>query len=193
MVTIQCLPRPPVLGNMNMTENLRITRLQNTPMVFPYQQDPVRLLFLSSVELNESAADSNPGPNQYRVQHDPTQHSPPSFTMGARFTDHTPQSTGPGPSNYHPKQRPSSAVSITPRRSREKSELNYYRSVFTNFLFLFSAESCVPGANHYHVPPSLTRRGISSGHMTSLKGRRSIVCYCGFPSSHLSRLASLAL
>ncbi|CAI8030026.1 hypothetical protein GBAR_LOCUS17020 [Geodia barretti] len=117
---------------------------------------------------------SNPGPNQYRVQHDPTQHSPPSFTMGARFTDHTPQSTGPGPSNYHPKQRPSSAVSITPRRSREK-------------------KSCVPGANHYHVPPSLTRRGISSGHMTSLKGRRSIVCYSGFPSSHLSRLASLAL
>ncbi|CAI8030025.1 hypothetical protein GBAR_LOCUS17020 [Geodia barretti] len=169
-----CLPRPPVLGNMNMTENLRITRLQNTPMVFPYQQDPVRLLFLSSVELTESAADSNPGPNQYRVQHDPTQHSPPSFTMGARFTDHTPQSTGPGPSNYHPKQRPSSAVSITPRRSREK-------------------KSCVPGANHYHVPPSLTRRGISSGHMTSLKGRRSIVCYSGFPSSHLSRLASLAL
>jgi hypothetical protein len=156
-----------------MTENLWITQLQNTPMVFPYQQDPVRPHFLSSTELNESA-DSNPGPNQYRVQHDLTQHSPPSFSMGTRFTDHAPQSTRPGPSNYHPKQRPSSAVSITPRRSREK-------------------KSCVPGANHYHVPPSLTRRGISSGPMTSLKGRRSTVCYSGFPSSHLSRLASLAL
>ena len=175
-----------------MTENLWITQLQNTPMVFPYQQDPVRPHFLSSTELNESA-DSNPGPNQYRVQHDLTQHSPPSFSMGTRFTDHAPQSTRPGPSNYHPKQRPSSAVSITPRRSREKSELNYYKSVFTYFLFLFLAESCVPGANHYHVPPSLTRRGISSGPMTSLKGRRSTVCYSGFPSSHLSRLASLAL
>jgi hypothetical protein len=96
------------------------------------------------------------------------------FSMATRRPDHTPQSTCPSPAEYSLKLRPASAASITPRRARDKVPQG-------------------PAANHYHVPGTQTRRGHFPGHMASLKGRRSNVCYSGFPGGHLSRLASLAV
>ena len=70
-------------------------------------------------------ADSNPGPNRYRVQHHPTQSCPPSFSLAGRLPARSTSTDTeqPGPANYAPRTRPSSAISITPRRSNKTSKL----------------------------------------------------------------------
>lgn len=63
-------------------------------------------------------SDTNPGPNHYHVRHEPTQKRLPSYSIVGRSSNDSPHSTWPSPADYSVKQRPSSAISITPRRNK---------------------------------------------------------------------------
>lgn len=132
---------------------------------------------------------TNPAPNQYKVNHSPTLPRPPSHFMGRQLGGSSSsggggeggrrkrrrersQSPSPGPADYHPQPPSAPSLSFTPRRNTQKV-------------------SSTPAPNRYSIEGGQTHRGQRGGSgAATMKGRPSPVVYSGFPSSYMHRLQS---